>query len=270
MYFSENYEFYSDPHIKKAAISWLKDSEPEVRTKAVKVLTDHSSWNPRFAEFLVPVLRDENAEVRHAVAVGLVGLPQFHDDLRKYIPEFQEMLKDTNPVVRFSGLRMLLGMEVSIPRGELLQFFSVPDREVISVAVFQFRKADSRGGNLKYDISDEEAVPLLQNAEPLARMIGLNVLYKNAEKQSVELALPLLKDPERTVRLRTAATLRALTGQHFTEEQPEQWQEWWTANKTNFVVQLHPEELRPRLPGSPASNIGDRLPPATPQENLPR
>ena len=147
-------------------------------------------------------------------------------------------------------MKMLWYLQVPMSRAELLQFFNVPDREVISTTLSQFRKADTRGGNLKYDISDEEAIPLLQNSESLARMIGLNVLYHNAEKQSVELALPLLRDPQQVVRRRAAATLRALTGQHFSDEQPDQWEKWWSENKTNFVVELHPEELRPQHRGT--------------------
>jgi hypothetical protein len=95
-------------------------------------------------------------------------------------------------------------------------------------------------------ISDTEVVPLLRNTDLIARMIGLRILYKNAKTQSVELALPLLKDSEKIVRARTAATLRALTGQHFTDEQADEWEKWWNENKTNFVVQLHPEEFRPQ------------------------
>jgi ferric-dicitrate binding protein FerR (iron transport regulator) len=60
------------------------------------------------------------------------------------------------------------------------------------------------------------------------------------------MALPLLKDAEPPIRMRAAATLRAMTGQHFTEEQVDQWQAWWTANQAHFTVELHPEELRPR------------------------
>jgi hypothetical protein len=158
---------------------------------------------------------------------------------------------------------------VSVPRDELLQFFRVPDPGVIGITLSQFRKADSRGENLKYDISDEEAVPLLENSEQLARKIGLNVLYQNASKRSVELALPLLKDSDQQVRLLTARTLRALTGQHFTADQANEWGKWWTANKANFVVQLHPEELRAQIPDSPMSGVGDRLPPARLPENSP-
>ena len=246
----DNQTQFSDPRVKEAAIFWLKDSEPKVRTKAVNVLTDHSSWNPRFAEALIPMLRDEDADVRHATALGLGRLPQFHVDLGEFIPVFKEMLKDKDLNIRASGMKMLWHLQVPMSRAELLQFFNVPDREVISITLSQFRKADSRGGNLKYDISDEEAIPLLQNSEPLARMIGLNVLYKNAEKQSIELALPLLKDPVGIVRLKAAQTLRALTGQHFTEDQTDEWVKWWTENKTNFVVQLHSEELRPRRGGT--------------------
>ncbi len=266
----DNQTQFSDPRVKEAAISWLKDSEPKVRTKAVHVLTDYSSWNPKFAEALVPALRDEDAEVRHAVAMDLLRLPQFRDDLRGFIPAFQEMFRDTNPVVRVSGLKMMLGMELPIERDALISFFKIPDREGISLTLQQFRKADSRGGNLKYDISDEEAVPLLQNSEQLARMIGLNVLYKNAEKQSVELALPLLKVPDELVRVKAAQTLRALTGQHFTDEQADEWGKWWVVNKTNFVVELHPEELRPQHRGTNDIRwyLTNRPPPSA--ENPPR
>ena len=111
---------------------------------------------------------------------------------------------------------------------------------------------------------------MLQNIEPFARVFGLDILYRNADKQSVELALPLLQDSDELVRLKTAQTLRAMTGQHFTETQNNEWTKWWTENKTNFVVQLHPEELRPQLPGIRAGDVGDRPPPATPPENLPR
>lgn len=234
-----------DTRLTEASVALLKDSEPEVRVVAVEVLTDFPNWNPKFAEPLVALLRDQNPTVCHAV---VFGLGKHRNDVEKYIPAIREMLKDKDFNVRASGMKMLWHLQVLMSRAELLQFFNVPDREVIGIMLSQFRKADSRGGNLKYDISDEEAVPLLQNSEPLARMIGLNILYHNAERQSVELALPLLKDP--LVRRRTAATLRALTGQHFTEDQPDQWEKWWTEHKTNFVVELHPEELRPQRRGT--------------------
>jgi len=95
-------------------------------------------------------------------------------------------------------------------------------------------------------LSDDEALTLLQNPQPVARLLGLRVLDQNPEKQSVELALPLLRDPDELVRLKAAQTLRVLTGQHFTEDQLDEWVKWWTQNKTNLVVRLHPEELRPQ------------------------
>jgi hypothetical protein len=93
------------------------------------------------------------------------------------------------------------------------------------------------------DISNEDAAPLLHNTDSSVRLIGLKMIYANAEKSSVELALPLLKDPEKVVALRAAATLRALTGQSFTAEEAGPWEKWWNENKMDFVVQLHPEEL---------------------------
>jgi HEAT repeat protein len=167
------------------------------------------------------------------------------------------MLKDTNLHVRASGMRMLNYLQVPVPREELLEFFKLPDREGISLALDQLRNRNNSGSeviqlggiNEYTGVSDAEAVPLLQNPDLIARMIGLRILYANAEKQSVELAMPLLKDPEPMVRRRTAATLRALTGQYFTEDQTDQWEKWWHENKATFVVELHPEALRPEWRG---------------------
>jgi hypothetical protein len=80
------------------------------------------------------------------------------------------------------------------------------------------------------------------------------------------MALPLLKDPEIPVRVRTAATLRALTGQHFTGEQADEWEKWWAENKANFVVELHPEELRTAGPYPRHAFHGlNETPPSLPQ-----
>jgi HEAT repeat protein len=227
----------------------LTDPQPEVRAQAIFAAMDH--WDSKFTERLIGLLRDPYREIRHEAGSAL---GRHHDELSPYIPVFQQMLKDTNANVRVSGTKMLYTLHVPIPRENLLQFFKLPDREAISLALAQLRNRNNNkvevippgGIDEGAGISDAEAIPLLQNTDPLARLIGLNILYQNAEKQSVELALPLLQDRERAVRMRAAATLRALTGQHFTEDQPGQWEKWWTENKTNFAVQLHPEELRPQ------------------------
>lgn len=238
--FDQGYETINDPRLTQAALAWLKDSEPKVRLAAVDVLADYSNWNPKNAGPLVAMLRDEDVGVRHAVAFGL---PRFRSDLEKYIPAIRAMLKDKDLNIRASAMNMLCRFGEPIAREDLRQFFSVPDRAVISMTLSQFRNKNENAGR-KYDLSNEEVVPLLQNSEPLARMIGLGVLYQNANPQSVELALPLLKDPGKMLRARTAATLRALTRQHFTDEQAAEWEKWWNENKAQFVVQLHPEELR--------------------------
>jgi hypothetical protein len=230
----------SDPRLTQLALSLLKDPEPKVRIAAIEVLTEYLNWNPENAESLVAMLRDEDVGVRHAAAFYL---PQFRNDLNTFIPAFQELLKDNDPGVRATGLSILQRLQVEIPREELLPFFKLSDPEAVGNAFGQMRIQDEK-------ISDDDALPLLQNSQPVARLFGLKALDQNPEKQSFELALPLLNDPEQLVRVKAAQTLRALTGQHFTEDQADQWQNWWTANKTNFVVLLHPEELQPRRVGT--------------------
>jgi hypothetical protein len=242
--FNRHYGSISDPRLTEAALSWLKDSEPEVRMAGVETLTEYSNWNPKNAESLVAMLRDEDARVRHA---AFFALPRFRGDLEKYIPDFQQMLKDTNPGVQFSGLEMLQRLQVEIPREDLLSFFKSSDWEVLGVA---FSQLTGQGEN----ISDDDALVLLQSPQPVARQLGLRVLDQNPGKQSVELALPLLRDTDELVRLKAAQTLRALTGQNFTEDQTNKWAKWWTQNKKNFVAQSRPEESR-ALPDGMAYHV---------------
>ena len=149
-------------------------------------------------------------------------------------------------------------------REDLSGIFAAPS----VAAVWNAYEAIERNG---WELTDADVTALLQNPDPDIRGgLGLKILYDQASPQSVARALPLLRDPEILVRMSAARTLRVLTGQHFTYEQPEQWEQWWTANKTNFVVQLHPEELRPRLPNTSPGEMENRPPPATPQGNFPR
>jgi HEAT repeat protein len=217
-----------DSKLTEAATAWLKDSEPEVRMAGVNVLT--KNWNPKFAEPLVAMLRDKDAGVRNTV---ILGLPQFRGDVEKFVPLFQGMLKDKDPGIQAAGLKMLHRLQVEISREDLLPFFKSSDPEASSVAFWQLWRQHER-------ISDDDALALLQNSQRIARLLGLNVLDQNPEKQSVEMTLPLLRDTDGLVREKAAQTLHALTGQHFTEDQPDQWEKWWNENKTNFVVQPHP------------------------------
>jgi hypothetical protein len=254
-----------DARVVQQLDKFLTDLQPEVRARAIFVAMNH--WNSKSAEKLIGLLRDPYREIRHEAGFALRN---HRDDLSRYIPEFRQMLQDTNLNVRTAGMNMLYYLQVPIPREQLLEFFKLPDREAVSLALAQVQNRNNSDipGFIGEGtgISDTETVSLLQNTEPLARLIGLKILYQNAEKQSIELAMPLLNDPERAVRMRAAGTLRALTGQHFTEDQTDEWKKWWTANKTNFVLQLNPEEL---LPQHWETNDFRRYPTNRPFANLP-
>jgi len=221
--FNRYYGTILDPRLTQAALSWLQDSEPEVRVAGVRLLTDYPSWNPTNAARLVPMLRDPDRGVRHELAFAL---PRFRDDLGKYIPAFYEMLKDKDLDLRVSAVEMLERLSVPIPVEDLLPLFNIQDSLSLGLV-----------GQALYreDVSNDEVIPLLQNPEPLARLVALNIFSKNANKQSVELALPLLRDPDEIVRLKAAQTLRRLTGQNFSEDQADEWGNWWKANKSQFV-----------------------------------
>jgi hypothetical protein len=220
-----------NPELLKLLPALLNDPDPEVRLHAV-----NAAWNsmsPGFFDRMLKLLRDDYAEVSEA-AQGY--LRSQRDELPKHIPLFRQMLKDTNVNVQIAGLRLLMSIpQVDIRRDELLPLFSIPRMEVVGAAVAYLRKES---------ISCEEAKPLLHNSLGMARMMGLGILRMNANSQSVELAIPLLKDPEEAIRLRAHDLLTDLTGQNFPAEQPEQWEKWWEQNKATFTVSISPDELR--------------------------
>jgi hypothetical protein len=229
----------NNPELVQAATTWLNDSEPRVRMAGIATMTWPGNWDPKFAKPLIALLRDRDAEVRLLV-IATLGSVRFRSDMEAYIPIFREMLKDKNPDVQGAGLVMLQHQQVELPREDLLPFFRSSDWRVLDATFDLLRDRPEK-------MSDDDALILLQNPQPVAQLLGLAILGQNPEIQSVALALPLLKAPDEFVRLKAAQTLRVLTGQHFTEDQTDEWVKWWMENKTNFVVQLHPEELRPHL-----------------------
>jgi hypothetical protein len=220
-----------NPELMSSLPTLLNDPDPEVRLHAVYAA--ENSQSPIFFNRMLKLLQDDNTEVSEA-AQGY--LRQQRNELPKHIPLFRQMLKDTNANVQIAGIRLLFSIpQVEIPREDLLALFSVPRMEVAGAAVACLKQES---------ISCEEAKPLLHNSLGRVRMMGLKVLTLNANNQSVELAITLLKDPEEVIRLRAHGLLTDLTGQNFPAEQPEQWEKWWEQNKATFTVSISPDELR--------------------------
>jgi HEAT repeat protein len=213
----------------------FKDSNPEVRLHAIEAANEYP--NPKYFDAAVALLRDDQPEIVDE-AVSYLTQPDLPLKVRKvseHIPLFHQMLKDTNSSVQMAGLRVLLKFGVTPLREELLPLFSVPRREVAGPAVAILRE---RG------ISGDEAKPLLVNSDVMVRMMGLATITQNATKDSVDLAIPLLRDNEQLLRLRTRDMLADLTGQDFPVEQPERWEKWWAENKPSFAVDLQQVEKR--------------------------
>ncbi len=235
--FDHGFNEDADPRLTAAAQTWLNDSEPEVRLAAAEVL--FAAWNPQNAGRLVALLRDPDPDVRLSVARQLQN-PSLRRDVEKQLPVIREMLNDNDPNIRASGIRMLILLQQPVTREQLLSCFAIPDQSVIGLAISQFQEFGKRGSR-RYELSDQEAVPLLHNSEPFARLVGLVVLVGNATPESVELALPLLKDTDLMVRNRAELSLRRLTGQTFTADQTDEWNRWWSANQAHFVVPPPPQ-----------------------------
>lgn len=230
-------EPFHDPRLGTAALPLLKDTDPQIRAAAANILS--GNWNAQYAAPLVEVLTDTDSEVRVYAEIGLTGHPS---DITNFISHFQELLKYPNPGIRAVSYELLRHLHVPVTKDDLLGVFQASGMGigVVWYAYNDFKELTGRNP------TDAEDQALLQNPDVNLRGgLGLTILYQNADKQAVEMALPLLNDPEPGVRAKAAATLRALTGRDFTEEQGVEWDKWWTESKTNFVADLHPEELSP-------------------------
>lgn len=198
---------------------------------------------------LLQAMQDPDATVRTSAAYAFnnlnnwVNTKQVFNDPR-VTNAAPAWLADPEPAVRMAALYMLtqpgqVNMKFS---GPLLALLNDPDPVVRAGAVFD------AGLDRNDPISKDVLMALLQNSEPFARMEGVTILYRNAierneAKQSVELALPLLKDPNWFVADLAGSTLRALTGQDFADDEVGNWNVWWNENKAHFAAQVRRSEF---------------------------
>jgi HEAT repeat protein len=209
----------------------LKDKNPEVRLHAIEAAAARGDDHGKFFDIALDLLRDDDPEISGAALNYL----SHNGASEQHIPLFHQMLVDTNSTVQMAGIRLLLRVGVTPSREELLPLFRVPRLEVAGAAV----------GVLQQEhVSGEEAKPLLQNSLWMVRLMGLKILAANTNEQSVEFAIPLLRDSEQFVRFRAHDMLVDLTGQAIPVEQPDRWEKWWAENKTSFV--LNPQQIAER------------------------
>ena len=221
---------FADRELVEQLGALLKDSEPKVRKYATEAVARH--WTPQLAEVLVGLLSDENRDVRQAASDGLRHHPE---DTSKFIPAFQEMLTKENHPGQAAALRLLLELRVTIPREDLLRLFKSRQEDSL---------ASAYGLLWKTQITCEEAAPLLHNPTLMGRQLGLKVLYQNGSRQAVELAIPMLRDPDERVKSSVHRLLQRLTGQDLPPDPPEKWEQWWTENGSTFTPKEQPS-LKP-------------------------
>ncbi|HEV2319940.1 MAG TPA: DUF2330 domain-containing protein [Verrucomicrobiae bacterium] len=194
-------DLYSNAQVQAAAPALLKSPWPEARLAALDILTSGPNRNVIPIEEVLPLLKDSDAQVRDQAEYAVVRSA----DVQKFAPLFHTMLTDTNSAVQIAGLRVIQIKGLPVTHEELFPFFKIPDRRAVGMAIGYFR--DSQG---RYDLSNEQGIPLLHNTEPIARCIGLQILKQNAAADSIALASPLLDDPNPTVKFIAARDIRQL------------------------------------------------------------
>jgi HEAT repeat protein len=190
-------------------------------------------WKESLVEPLITLLSDEYEEVR-SPAVSCLG--RHPETVTNHVPRLRQMLKEGNPGTQSAAMKTLFILKVQLSREELLSALKVPRMDVVSMAMYYLGR-DS--------LTLQEAAILLQNTDAGPRMVGLATLRRNATKDAVGLALPLLKDPDEMVRSRAHQFLTDISGQTLPADQPAAWEKWWQENQATFVPKPMPQRGRP-------------------------
>ncbi len=170
-------------------------------------------------------LTDPRPEVRLLAEHAVFRLGAYGEDIARHIPKLLRMLAEEPPATRVAALEILMDLGTAVPREEAASFFKIPDSRAVFLAYTYLRTRD---------LTCDEAAPLLSNKLAYARSLGLQFLKQARSARSVELALPLLGDRDENVRATAHRVLQSLTAQSFALNHPEQWEQWWAANKQNF------------------------------------
>jgi HEAT repeat protein len=195
-------------------LEMVKDADDKVRGTALDAL--RQSWSSTSLEQLFVYLRDPR--LCKDVGWWLAG-PPFRPELADKKDALLELTRNSDPDVQFAAWRVLLpNRQFDLPRGVLLGLLKSTNFFIINAAVSRLQE----GG-----LSSEEASVLVHSPSPFARFASLRVLSKNADSRGIELGIELLRDREELIRVKAWQTLRKITGQHISYDQPKEWEAWW-------------------------------------------
>jgi HEAT repeat protein len=207
----------------------FQDPEPAVRGDAAYVAG--ANWNPKFAEPLLKLWREDNGWVRESAMSALATALQKHPSgTGKLLPVLHQLLKDPDPELQFGALEVLVAARAPLAPEEVRPLLASPDPRVVNLTLSELR----RDG-----FSAEDLIPLLHNGSMQARLAGLRILREFGDKQAIEVVLPLLRDPEPLVQSQARELLATLSGQEIPQDQPDRWAQWWAANKNPVLIADH-------------------------------
>lgn len=235
----------TNSHLAQILITLLNDEVPEVRLHAIQAI--QSNWAPMFADPLVGRFRDPHPAVRSSSSWWLGN----HEAPGR-VPVYLTLLHDSDPGVQACALKVLAKLDpAAVPRAELERLLSYPESDIVWVALNLLRRrppeptsqspAEAASPNRpaqagpRYELPSREVAPLARHRLATLRLEALRILQANADAAAVELALPMLRDPNSVVRHRAFAFFRSISGQDLSRDNPAKWEQWWATNKTNFT-----------------------------------
>lgn len=199
------------------------DPVAEVRRQAI--VAAGREWESPRSEVMVKLLRDSDENVRFAAA-GV--LSQHREELANCFPTLLELLRGNEPELQSAACGALAGLRSPpVPEDVLRHLLKMPRSDVYLFAYGRLWRS-----KLYCDCDDGRS--LLENPMMEARILGLRILEGAGTGRAVELALPLLRDRERTVRHEAWEVLHAITGGDIVENQPEKWEAWWKTHDTEI------------------------------------
>ena len=210
------------PRLAEAIPPLFQDSEPEVRMDAAVAAGE--AWRPEFVAPLIGLMQDEDQNVRQAASMAL---SRNSHKMTEPPATLLTMLRDTNLEVRANALQALASSPVVIPRELLIPLLNSTNVRAMGLAVSRLE----RDG-----MTTEDLMPLLHSSVARSRQIGLGILQRLGDKQTIGLIIPFLRDSDPGVQRQAGMILQRFSGLTIPANQPAQWELWWANNKNTFQI----------------------------------
>jgi len=185
---------------KEAIVGLLSDPNPEIRVRALKILSQVGPAGG--VPEILKLIDDEDEFVRRwaIVDAGMLGMSEAEDKLRAILEK-----KTTDAGLLADAIFALGLLEVQASVGPIIDYAKHADPAVRAAAALALGNMDMSGEDVKATVAS-----LLEDKDPAVRAAAVHALSVGGDPEAAALIEPLLDDPSTDVQKAASEALAAL------------------------------------------------------------